>query len=523
MKKNILLTCLTLFLITGCVSDTGREGRPLITDFSLATDTDGQEGSEEQETAVEEKRRPTGEVTIKRDYCACYKRRPHLINNCDAFCQDKNDQNPILYGEVTLGDAISQEEQLKTLWGWCNSDFNNLNSASCSLRLTDGKDTHPLRINIPENSNQFTVNLNNTELNYNTPYIATIVAKDSSNIEAYSSSLQLYLVRPREESSQGPLKIMPISQYSCINRSGYTDSNNNFFAEDVIIDYYYFPANQSPDPLPPGTNNFFCHDVQLLGNRDRSSYDRLNLIPHHFALWDRNDLRFRINPDNPTFFTKCEPRQQSNIVLNKILEKRLENEYNITGSTINIFRGECLPTGIGRQNTDEDANQNTPSTSIFGFHMQPFLGKNDLSFCPTQKDYNDSSSHPLIRMLKEYISVDTEGLYVAWRAPFTHRVSNEEGIPQDRYIGSCDGSPLFIREGLLKKIWFYYKDGKRIKPDANTAAQETIMFYWPADIKYPYIKKSDQKVYIVKRNCEAAKNTSNDSKIACIPASGSIN
>ena len=516
MEKKTILIAIVFFLLSGCINEAGRSGKPLITDFTLGTATD--EIAEEEEAQEEEITRPDGAVFVKRNYCACLNREPHIINNCESFCSDKSDLQAILYGEAEVADAISKNDDLKNLRGWCTAEIGNLTSPRCRLRLTDGEDIHLLNMVTFEESNRFTVLLNSVALKYDTTYIASIVAEDT-NSKSYSNSFQIYRIRPKENYNQGPLKIMPVSKYNCISRSGgFDEFTGNFRAVDALRYHLYFPINRFPNPIPFNNSEFICHDIQLSGPVDRLSYPRLSLVSHHFSIWDGSDGRFFHRPNgsvNSAQVIDCS--QQSNLVINQQLQEHLLNEYDID-LTVNLFRPTCPLANFVYSESESNNKQNKIP---IGFTMQAFIDEDGLSYCPTQDHYNNSPD-PRIRLLKEYISVDTEGLYMAWKAPKTLRILNKEGQSDTEYIDSCQGSPLIIRENLLKKIWFYYKDGRHYKPDRTTAAQETILFYWPADTVHPDIKKSDQETFIVKQSCQEGINPSTDGKIACIPSSGPV-
>ena len=85
---------------------------------------------------------------------------------------------------------------------------------------------------------------------------------------------------------------------------------------------------------------------------------------------------------------------------------------------------------------------------------------------------------------------------------------------------------------FLKKIWFYKENGTHFQPNDNTVAGKKVQFYWPADPDSPFIKKSHQRTYTVKRpdelscdgtnvqdNANDATNTfpPHDKRIGCVP------
>ena len=75
--------------------------------------------------------------------------------------------------------------------------------------------------------------------------------------------------------------------------------------------------------------------------------------------------------------------------------------------------------------------------------MSPFIDTaTGQGFCPDQDRYNGSD--PLFRVLKEYIGVDTEGVYIGEREASATVNENGEVVRADTDI-------IFIRESLLKK------------------------------------------------------------------------
>ena len=87
--------------------------------------------------------------------------------------------------------------------------------------------------------------------------------------------------------------------------------------------------------------------------------------------------------------------------------------------------------------------------TILGYFMIPFIDTNTgQGFCPDQSRYNGSD--PLFRVLKEYIGVDTEGIYIAEREALAFTDENGERVEAGQDI-------IFIRETLLKKFGFIMK------------------------------------------------------------------
>jgi hypothetical protein len=142
-----------------------------------------------------------------------------------------------------------------------------------------------------------------------------------------------------------------------------------------------------------------------------------------------------------------------------------------------------------------------------------------LAYCPTQTQYN--SNEPLFKILKIYIGVDTEGIYLALRDPESYK-------DQSGTLIKAPDSYILLRESLLKKIWFYFENGRHYTPTESIAGDKTLMFYWPPDITYPYIKKPGQRIYTVKHLSELNSTGTgprpeyvpSDRRIGCIPAHG---
>ena len=436
---------------------------------------------------VDEIVRPTGQIFINRDFCSCLNAKPDIINNCDAFCASKTDSTPVLFASVTLGPEIELNSELQDLNGWCKNEItgSNQTAPSCVLEVWDGSATQNLNINTSSGSNSFTANIANLPLN--TTFIAKIKETSSG---ATSNEFQIRRIEPEVDDGTGtttPLKIMPVSQYTCINRTGtcgaLSDPNEIFLCG--FREYYYFPSNSTPLPMPPGSHFLLCHDTQF-GLDDSPLFPRLELIPQHFSVWSQSDIRF------------ADQDQDGSPDINKMIQDRLLSEYNVQ-RTINIF-------GLFNWPNRPAVDNSTPTAPNVGFYMQPWVdGITGRGFCPTQVNYN--STDPTFKILKETVGVDTEGIYLAIKQP-------------DASTGTQQGPGLMIiRENLLHQIWFYYENGQHFVPDEITSTQKTIMYYWPPDPIDPYVRKSTQMIYIIRAPEEIAGNgsTTGLSTILCIP------
>lgn len=441
--------------------------------------------------------RPENSIFVKKDFCSCIGNKRDIVNNCDQFCSGKNaaDQSATLFGSVTLGPDVELNDQLGTLFNWCTVEINEQTGPSCVLEVDDGSSKESLTINIPQGSNTFTANIGS--LQENKVYIAKIV-ENGSGSNASSDTFQIYRI-PQDDgstNSNSPLKIMPSSLYTCIFRDG-TQGNNNTF-ENAARVHYMFASNATPPPMPANNTFDICHDVNTLGAIDSPLYPRLELVPQHLALWDFSDIRF------------ADANADGNPDINKILEDRLLSEYNEV-RTVGLFGLLPWP------------NYPLATTNPnLGFIMQAFI--NPLSgrgFCPGQEEYNGSTGDNIFRVLKEVVGVDTEGLFMSEREPIV--IPNGDGT-----FNLAPNDFLMIREGQLKKIWFYFENNQHFVPDEVTSASKTIHFYWPPDEVNPYVKKSSQRTYTVRApedlgqgGATSGLNTSirpPDKRFACIPS-----
>lgn len=539
-------------LLSSCIGDGGRAGRPLIKDFSIGAGasafcteayrvqdatclslcpdidnfvthvaTDAEKATtitsvqNDNNLTADEKTevinninsasqvclegsgiaRPDGAIFVKKDFCSCVGGKKDIVNNCDQFCSGTNDQNATLYGSVTLGPEVELNQQLGNLSNWCTVEINENTGPSCVLEVFDGTNTEQLSITIPPGANTFTSSI--ASLDFNKTYVAKIVEVGSAS-NASSNNFQIYRV-PQDDGTtpvNTPLKILPSSMYSCIFRDGQQGNDNTF--ENAARVHYFFASNANPPPMP--ANNVFdiCHDVNVHGSIDSPLYPRLELIPQHMALWDFSDIRF------------ADTDVDGQPDINKLIQDRLLNEYNET-RTVGLFG--LLPW------------QNYPLAQTnpnLGFIMQAFIDpQSGRGFCPGQEEYNGSTGDNLFRVLKEIVGVDTEGLFMSEREPIV--------IPDG--AGGFNLAPadyLMIREGQLKKIWFYFENNQHFVPDEVSSASKTIHFYWPPDEVNPYVKKSHQQTYTIRApedlgqsGATSGLNTSirpPDKRFACIPS-----
>lgn len=442
-------------------------------------------------------KRPENSVFVNRDYCSCLNSKRDISNNCESFCSSKAVQTPTLYGSVTLGPEVANGANLGTLERFCNAEIGDGGvSPKCSLRVQSAGGSQDLDLVLSPGSNSFSVNLSG--LSINVPYTAKIIETGTNTNNASSNSFQFMRIDPPVATTPalGPLKLMAVSQYSCITRVG-NDANGTIadsFTNSARL-HFYFGSNEQPDTLAPGSNFLFCHDIELHPNGDDPSYPRLELIPQSFTLWDKADVRFR------------DANGDSKLDINALIQKDLTDRFKVSGTEINLFAPFQWPNG---PNSGE-----TPPTH--GYFMQAFVdSQSGRAKCPNQDDYNGSD--PLFRVLKDFIGVNTEAIFVAKRQPkiLIDETGAQSNAPDDF---------LLIRETLLKKIWFYFENSLPVIPDDITVNQKTIMFYYPPDTINPYIRKSTQDIYIIKDISSLGTNATTvstagstpDKRFGCIP------
>ncbi len=559
MKNERLLAFIltgVLILISSCLKDKGREGLARIKDFSKASPTssefcssfipdsaidtadtticlsscdDGSHLGDEGELANLDQEiddsgvgpetiaflkemigsaagicfedvieRPSGQIFVKRNYCSCLNGKPDLINDCNAFCASKTDSTPVLFGSVTVGASVELNSELRDLDGWCKNELtgSDQGAPSCVMELSDEVNITNINITTSAGSNSFSANIANLPLNKT--FIAKLREVSSG---ATSNEFQIRRVEPENDENGGtrtPLKITPVSMYTCIDRSGSCGLLQD--PDEIYVcgfrRFFYFPSNSTPLSMPPGNQFVICHDTQF-GINDSPLIPRLELIPQHYSLWSLSDIRFADQDDDKS------PD------INRMIKDRLVSEFN-DARNINIFglfNWPNRPSGGGQSSA--------PAAPNVGFYMQPFVDSiSGRGFCPKQTHYNGAD--PLFKILKEVVGVDTEGIYLAVKEPEASD-TGQQGL-----------GVMIIRENLLNKIWFYFENGQHFVPDEVTAAQKTIMYYWPPDPVDPYTRKSTQKVYIVRSPEEIGNNglTSGlptvirppDKRFGCVPS-----
>jgi hypothetical protein len=255
----------------------------------------------------------------------------------------------------------------------------------------------------------------------------------------------------------------------------------SFFYDDASRLYFYFTNETRPDPLSAEFANIFCHDRILFGNTPISD-PLLEETPGALHLWSLNDPRFFDTDGNR------EPQ------INDLILQSVTNQGVTLSSAPNLFYKFQWSIGPKIDSASQDGNGNTTGqadNADLGWYMTPWMDNSTFkSYCPTQSHY--FSSNPVFIALREYVGIDTEGLYIA-------QEESKEAL-------------LLVRESDVKPIWFYKENGQNIEPDENSIVGKKIQFYWPPDPASPFIKKSQQRVFTVKRASEIGDGVSQDAQ-----------
>lgn len=546
-----MLTVVTsLALVSGCVTDPGvSKKRGLVTDFSISngvtgcdagflllsqpdtctntcgTDTgvhlasatelaDAKAAADENLLAkingsagicvddIVNVARPTNQIDIKSDFCSCINNKSDLISDCASFCASMpNSPSPILTINTIMGVEIALNEKLGNLENWCKVQLEgDPSEPQCFLNASDGVTTIA---NIPILSisgNTLTANIQGLSLDKT--YIMKIVeGKTGTNAQSKEFQLRRKTQTTEDTTILGALKVTPINQYTCMTYGGTVNSTTGQISRTSYARvFYYFASNETPPPIPPagGTNQsvVVCHDEQLHPGNDSAEYPRLEMIPQHFAMWDKTDPRF-VN-ENSTGLT-----------INKTLTTRLLNEYGVTANTIDLFKLINYP------NRPTTTSTSTANISL-GYMMIPFIDKAGKTFCPTQTDFNGTD--PLYNLLKEYMD-DTEGLYLAEK--------EAETILDNNTYKTIYGT-MFITESVVKKYGFYIENGLKIRADQASMNTKTIYFYWPANDTMDPLLQGNRKLFTVRTpdtlngNVPTGQSTTqrtSDKRIGCVPKS----
>jgi hypothetical protein len=450
---------------------------------------------------IEKESRPTNDIIVNNNYCVCLNQKSAMNNNCGSFCLSKKTTSPTLYLSTSPGPLTSTNPKLGSLSNWCSVEIDDgRNNPGCTLKLYDGSSTQ--NITITPNNNSIQVELTGVSNYIN--YVATIT-ESASGSNAQTSSFHLRLINPSSSTTlepQGPLKIMPVSRYSCIQRN--LNSTDASIYDATIKLNFFFTINRKPDPVPPDNTEFVCFDQLKYGTTfDSLMFPRLEQEDYFFNVWNDNDIRF-IDIDNNG---KIE------------VQDYIETEMTQAGLTPGSSYFELLP----QLNSPTATNPTN-----LGYYLKLFVNPTNAKlFCPGLNEYN--SNDVLFNYLGDLLGIETEGIYIAIKEAEAFTSIDGSGQVVRQLAGQ---DQLILNETLLKKIWFYLNNGVHVTPNDETVADNTIYFYWPPDINYPHVKKSTQRIYTLKHASETTSDSSSsssntlkaaDRKFGCIPKAHQVN
>ena len=513
MKRTQLSTFLMLLLIlTGLMScNDAPKNRPLL-DFSNSNVTEPEPTPEEIDKAETDRvnllRRPDNAVKITSDYCACQNfKAVSWGSNCDNFCSAKADAAITLYLNVTVTSDISERADIGTFYNWCTKQILDPvteevvgTPPTCAVEFKTRTGSVALAANIPNlspGSNSFKVQPDGIPLNET--YRVRVTNSDG---DVASSTVQIRVTdTPITDPVGGPLWTLPAFSYSCLNITTSSD-NVSLFYDDASRIYFYFTHETRPDPLAQIFANIFCHDKDLFGSTPINS-PLLEETPGALHLWNALDPRFFDTDGNG------EPQ------INDLIKQSIINQGSNITTTPNLFYKFQWAVGPKLDaNTTQDGGGSTSGqadNADLGYYMTPWTDQSTFkSYCPTQSHYY--SNNQLFIALRELVAIDTEALYIA-------QEESKDAL-------------LLVRESDIKPIWFFKENGVNIEPDENSVVGKKIQFHWPPAANSPYIKKSHQSTYTVKRASEIGDSVSqsgqnnsgtptsypaHDKRIGCIP------
>lgn len=439
--------------------------------------------------------RPTNVIEINSDFCSCLNGKSDIINNCDTFCAGKpvTDQ-PILYVNTTLGLEVANNTNFKTLNGWCTAQLNNNTSGQCVVMATDSNNnTVTMQPNVSANS--FSVNI--VTLAKNRTWILKLVETKTGSM---AQTKEFQINRKEQvinDGAVGAIPVTPINQYTCINWGlSYNGATGQYQRDSFARASFFYASDETPAAIPPtGTTapaSIVCHDEILHPGNDNIEYPRLELIPGAFSVWDKKDSRFVAKSENAGVLT-----------INKIIEARLANEFNVLNAKMDLFRPL--------------QSKNRPNTAlvIMGYVMIPFKDANGKSYCPTSTDFN--GNQPLLNILGEYMD-DTEGIYLVEKEAELITASNGT-------VTTLYGTSL-ARESTLRNYGFYVENGLKIRINATTLHTKTVHFYWPVTTTGDALIQGTRRLYTVRTSAtlNGASSTSvptneqtTDKRLGCVP------
>jgi len=428
------------------------------------------------ENAEQVETRPTNALDVV-TACSCMNGKADSSNSCEKFCSEKPlTSSPILYITFAPKAEIALNPKLGNVYNWCNVQLErDVTAPQCFLLATDDNETIssiPVTINPGSNS----VSANIQQLSFNRYYkFALYEGKTGSN--AMSNAAAIMRKRQSQEDTVEPLQITTLNQYTCLFFGGENSTRTSFARQ-----YFNFPGNETPSPLPPTPGNqptqILCHDEQTHPGNDSAEYPRLEIIQKG-SLFDKLDKRFS--------------NDGSSLKINKLIEEKLLDDYNINVD-LDLFQPLSAQAKPG------------DSRRMLGYVLAPFSNENG-TYCPTKK----SATSPLEFVINRFVG-ETEGLYIA---------EKEGEIIQSGAIYKTLYGTMFINESDLKSAAFTIENG--IKKRTEDLRNKTIYFYWPLNNTMDPLIKANRRLFTIVRPDEVHGWTgmetlmTEDKKIGCIP------
>jgi hypothetical protein len=498
-------------LFYSCTSEAPRN-RPTINLTNQNVVVDEEKIAEEEAQAELDRlaalARPTNAVKIENGFCACKDSLSISQGNCSAFCAGKPSADPKLYLTVSTTEDITQRDDIKTFHNWCTKEIPDPTTGeslelnpSCLIEVKDSdNNTGSLTIEtISAGSNAVVVNIASLDEDktYRIKIVETVSGAASSTVQIRKFST------PITDPIGGALGTVPIQQYTCMNITIAEDGSNLFY-EDASRIHFYFNDENRPEPLSAIFANIHCHDINKYGKTPINN-PLLEESPGAYSLWNIWDPRF--------WDTDGDGEAQ----INQLLQQNVKDQGFTMDEPPRLFHKFQWYNGPDVSSASTSGSSSgasaAPVLAELGYYMTPWIDQTTFkAYCPKRSHYY--SSNQLFVAMRDLVGVDTEGLYIA------------------KQEGSQDF--ILIREAVLKEIWFYKVSGQHIEPTNDTVTGKQVQFYWPADPASPFIKKSHQSIYTVKKASEVGSDnvstdqqnstgtSSNypphDKRIGCIPA-----
>jgi hypothetical protein len=454
--------------------------------------------------------RPNNAVFFRDDFCICKDGKAVSLGNCASFCTGRSVGEETFFANFQVGPEVSLST-LGNLHGWCTKHLPHEldgRNPKCVLEFKDDNGNVEAIDALPPAGTNSLRTLVTNRLAEDRTYVVTLMEETSG---ARSNSIQL--VKYSQDVGfpvLGPLKNVPVNQYTCIFRTSEEDPNTGdlYWTHAYRLHFYFIPRIP-PFAIPPGAGNLFCHDIFTYGMIDNEQFPRLELRPGVFNLWDLTDPRFFDTNNN-----------------------RIEDITEIIAQKTKHFGGGDIPTSTkffipfrwpGSPTINKEAGNDNVAQTL-GRYMAPWIDRNNYrSYCLNNTHYY--SDVPLFRAMRDVIGVETEGIYVGVKRPEVVVGSNGSSIQGPEDI-------ILIREQDLKRVW-YYLDANMVPraPTEENVNNVQTYFNYPLNFNSPFIMTSNQRRYWVKgahelQGVEQGGATDNggvsqlhphDRKIGCVP------